>query len=54
MNKIYAIIQDYYMGGILANVRVLGYVATESEAQKILEELDNDDVYYKEVEYYGK
>lgn len=54
MSKIYAIIEDYYVGGLLSNIRVLGYVATESEAQKILEELNNDDVYYKEVEYYGK
>lgn len=42
------------MGGVLSNIRVLGYVAYETKAQKILEELDNDDVYYREIEYYGK
>ncbi len=52
MNKIYVITEDYYEDSVLCNVRILGYVTSEAEAQKILVELDNDDINYSEVEYY--
>ena len=52
MNKIYVITEDYYEDSVLCNVRILGYVTSEEEAQKILVELDNDDINYSEVEYY--
>lgn len=49
MNKIYVITEDYYEDGVLCNVRILGYVTSEEAAEKILAELNNDDVYYQEV-----
>lgn len=54
MNKIYVIIKDYYEDSVLCNVRVLGYVTSEAEAQKIIIESDSDDIYYCEVEPYNE
>lgn len=54
MNKIYVITKDYYEDSVLCNVRILGYVTSEAEAQKILVELNNDDINYSEVEYYDE
>lgn len=54
MNKIYVITEDYYEDSVLCNVRILGYVTSEAEAQKILAELDDDDINYSEVEPYNE
>lgn len=54
MNKIYVITKDYYEDSVLCNVSILGYVRSETEAQKILAELDNDDINYSEVKYYDE
>lgn len=54
MNKIYVIIKDYYEDSVLCNVSILGYVRSETEAQKIIIESDSDDIYYCEVEPYNE
>lgn len=50
MNKIYVITEDYYEDGVLCNVRILGYVTSEEDAEKFLAKFDNDDIYYVETE----
>lgn len=52
MDKIYIIVKEHYEDGVLRYTDLLGYVKTEEEAQKIVAEWDDYDVYYEETSPY--